>query len=143
MKLWMRIALLMVFLPVMASAQYRDLDTAMSNLEQGFGNGQVQAIIAGIAEGEKVNLQFPGLVDKNGFFGRDQAAYLLDELFNNAKPGAFQQKSARKVSAEKQYHIRADWTVQVGGRSETRELYITLQEKNDRYSVASIRSTGR
>lgn len=143
MKLWTRIALALVFLPVIASAQYRDLDSALSSLEQGFGNGQVQAITAGIGEGEQVQLAFPGLAEQSGFFGRDQAAYLLDGLFNKAKPASFDQKTAKKVSAENQYQITANWTIQVGGRTETRDLYITLQNRNDRWSVASVRASGR
>jgi len=59
------------------------------------------------------------------------------------KPTGFEQMSARKVSAEGQYHITAAWTVQNGGKSEARDLYITLRSKNDRWSVASIRSASK
>jgi hypothetical protein len=141
MKIWSRVAfVVLMFVPLTASAQYRDLDAAMSNLTKGFGSGETQAIISGIADGDRVMLQFPGLTEKTGFFGRDQAAYLLDGLFNAAKPSGFEQLSAKKVSAEGQYYIEAGWTVQVGGKTETRELYITLRNKNDRWSIVSIRS---
>jgi hypothetical protein len=141
MKIWSRVAfVVLMFVPLTASAQYRDLDAAMSNLTKGFGSGETQAIISGIADGDRVMLQFPGLTEKTGFFGRDQAAYLLDGLFNTAKPSGFEQLSAKKVSAEGQYYIEASWTVQVGGKPETRELYITLRNKNDRWSIVSIRS---
>lgn len=123
-----------------ASAQYRDLDSAMAGLSRGFERGETQPIIEGIANGDKVMLEFPGLVDDSGFFGRDQASYLLDELFNKTKPSGFQQVSARKQSAEGQYHITATWTVQQGGKAQELDLYITLQNKNDRWSVAVIRS---
>ncbi|HET7437054.1 MAG TPA: hypothetical protein VFN10_20255 [Thermoanaerobaculia bacterium] len=143
MKLWSRIAMVMMFVPLVASAQFRDLDAAMSNLDRGFGSGDVQAIVSGIGEGEQVMLQFPGLVEQSGFFGRDQAAYLLDGLFNKVKPSGFEQVSARKVSAEGQYHITARWTISAGGQTEARELYVTLRNKNDRWSVVSIRSAGK
>ncbi len=143
MKLWTKVAFALLFVPLVASAQFRDLDAAMSNLSRGFGSGDVQAIVAGIADGDQVMLQFPGLVDQNGFFGRDQAAYLLDGLFNKVDPSDFEQLSARKVSAEGQYHITARWTVKTGGKSESRDLYITLRDKNDRWSIASIRSASR
>ncbi|MBK5259386.1 MAG: DUF4783 domain-containing protein [Thermoanaerobaculia bacterium] len=143
MKLWTKVAFVLLFVPLVASAQFRDLDAAMSNLSRGFGSGDVQAIVAGIADGDQVMLQFPGLVDQNGFFGRDQAAYLLDGLFNKVDPSEFEQLSARKVSAEGQYHITARWTVKTGGKSESRDLYITLRAKNDRWSIASIRSASR
>lgn len=139
MKLWTRIAFVLLFVPLVASAQFRDLDTAMSNLERGFGSGDVDAIVSGIAGNEQVQLQFPGLADKSGFFGRDQAAYLLDGLFNKVKPSGFERVSARGQRAEGQYHIKARWTINSGAR----DLYITLQQKDDnRWSVASVRAGG-
>ena len=141
-RLWTRIALALAFVPVIASAQFKDLDTAMSNLTRGFGGGDAQAIVAGIADGDQVMLQFP-MIDQSGFFGRDQAAYLLDGLFNKVKPTGFEQLSARKVSAEGQYHITAAWTIQAAGKTEARDLYIVLRNKNDHWSVASVRSASK
>jgi hypothetical protein len=123
-------------LPTVASAQYRDLDTALANLARGFGSGDTQAIVAGMADGDKVMLQFPGLVEQSGFYGRDQATYILEGLFSKAKPTGFEQENARKATAEGQYYITGTWTV-AGG---TRELYITLRNKNDRWAVVSLRS---
>ncbi|HEX7152826.1 MAG TPA: hypothetical protein VF618_15160 [Thermoanaerobaculia bacterium] len=143
MKLWTKVAFVMMFVPLVASAQFRDLDAAMSNLDRGFGSGDVQAIVAGVGSADQVNLQFPGLVDQTGFFGRDQAAYLLDKLFNKVSPSGFERVSARKVSAENQYHITARWNIAVGGRTETRDLYITLRNKDDRWSVVSVRAAGK
>ena len=143
MRLSMRLAALLLFVPLAASAQFKDLDTAMSNLTRGFGSGDAQAIVAGIGEGDKVQLQFPGLVDQSGFYGRDQVAYILDGLFNKVKPAGFEQTNTRKVSAEGQYHITGLWTVQSGGKTEARDLYITLRSKNDRWSVVSIRSASK
>ena len=138
MKIWSRFALVLLFVPVVASAQFRDLDAAMSNLERGFGGADVDAIVSGIGSDEQVMLQFPGLADKSGFFGRDQAAYLLDGLFNKVKPSGFERVSVRGQRAEGQHHIKARWQINDG----TRDLYITLQQKGDRYSVVSIRSGG-
>lgn len=143
MRLWTKVAFMLLFVPLVASAQFRDLDAAMSNLSRGFGGGDVQAIVAGIGDGEQVMLQFPGLVEQSGFFGRDQAAYLLDGLFNKVDPSGFEQLSARKQSSEGQYHITARWTVKAGGSTENRDLYITLRNKNDRWSIASVRSASR
>ena len=143
MRLSTKMAFLLLFVPLVASAQFRDLDTAVSNLKRGFSSGDPQAIVAGMAAGDKVMIQFPGLVEQNGFFGRDQAAYLLDGLFNKVHPTAFEVQSAKKVSAEQQYHITATWTIQNGGTAETRELYLTLRQNGDTYSVVSIRSAGK
>lgn len=142
-RLWTRFALALAFVPVIASAQFKDLDTAMSNLTRGFGGGDAQAIVAGIADGDQVMLQFPGMIEQSGFFGRDQAAYLLDGLFNKVKPTGFEQLSARKVSAEGQYHITAAWTIQSGGKTEARDLYVTLRNKNDRWSIVSVKAAGK
>lgn len=144
MRLWTKMAFVLLFVPLMAAAQFKDLDAAMSNLNRGFGSGDVQAIVAGIGDGEQVMLDFPGLVDqKGGFFGRDQAAYLLDGLFNKVSATGFEQMNTRKVSAENQYHVTARWTFENGGKTETRDLYITLRSKGDRYSVASVRSASK
>ncbi|HEY8132046.1 MAG TPA: hypothetical protein VII12_09150 [Thermoanaerobaculia bacterium] len=145
MKLWSKIAFLLALVPLVAAAQYKDLDVALSNLTRGFGGGDPQAIVSGIADGDKVMLQFPGLIDQSGsdFYGRDQAAYLLDGLFNKVHPTGFEQESARKISSEGQYHITGTWAIQVGGKSETRELYITLRNKNDRWSIVAVRSAGK
>jgi hypothetical protein len=145
MKLWTKIAFALLFVPLIASAQFKDLDAAMSNLTRGFGSGDPQAVVGGMAAGDQVMLQFPGLIEQSGFFGRDQAAYLLDGLFSKVHPGGFEQQNARKVSAEGQYHITATWTIQNGGKPESRELYITLKQKNSAgpWSVVSIRSAGK
>jgi len=97
MRLWSKIAIVLAFVPLVVSAQYKDLDTALSNLTRGFGGGDTQSIVSGIADGEKVQLQFPGLVQTSGsdFYGRDQAAYLLDGLFGKVHPTAFEQQNAR------------------------------------------------
>jgi len=138
-------AVVLAFVPVLASAQFKDLDVAVSNLSRGFGSGDPQAIVAGMAGDEQIMLQFPGLVDQSGtFYGRDQAAYLLDSLFNKVKPSGFDTKSARKVSAEGQYHLVANWAIKTAAGAETRELYITLRQKGDgRWSIASVRSAGK
>jgi len=138
MKHWARYAFVLLFVPIVASAQFRDLDAAMSNLERGFGSGDVDAIVSGIGSGEQVMLQFPGLEDKSGFFGRDQAAYLLDGLFNKVKPSGFERVSARGARAEGQFHIKARWSTGQGDR----DLYITLQQKDGRWSIASVKSGG-
>jgi hypothetical protein len=146
MRLWSKIAIVLAFVPLVASAQYKDLDTALANVERGFGNGDSQAIVSGIADGGQVMLQFPGLIQQSGsnFYGRDQAAYLLDGLFSKVKPSEFNQKSASKVSAENQWHITGNWTIQNAGKPETRELYITLlHNKDDRWSIVSARSAGK
>jgi len=138
MRFWTRIAFVMLFIPLVAQAQFRDLDAAMTNLERGFGGGNVDAIVSGISSDGQVQLQFPGLADKDGFFGRDQAAYLLDGLFNKVKPNGFERLSAKGARSEGQYHIKARWSTGAGDR----DLYITLQSKNDRYVIVSIRSAG-
>jgi hypothetical protein len=143
MRLWSKIAIVLALVPLAASAQYKDLDTAMSNLTRGFGSGDPQAIVSGIADGDQVMLQFPGLIEQSGFFGRDQAAYLLDGLFNKVHPTGFDQQSARKNSAQGQYNITATWSIQNVGKAETRDLYITLRQKNDRWSIASVRAAGK
>jgi hypothetical protein len=133
----------LVFIPLIASAQFKDLDVAMGNLTRGFGSGDAQAIVSGIGAADQVQLQFPGLVVQSGFFGRDQAAYLLDGLFNKVKPVSFEQLSARKVSAEGQYHITARWTIQVAGKPEARDLYIVLRNKDNTWSIVSVRSASQ
>jgi len=143
MRLWSRIAVLAALVPLVASAQFSDLDTAVQNLTRGFGSGDPQAVVAGVAAGDKVMLQFPGLVTENGFYGRDQAAYLLDGLFGKVHPTAFEQQSARKFSAEGQYQITAIWTIQVAGKAESRELYITLKKQGEKWAVTSVRSGGK
>jgi uncharacterized protein DUF4783 len=134
-------AMILMFVPLVAQAQFKDLDVAMSNLTRGFGSGDAQAIVAGIGTEDQVMLQFSGLIDQSStFYGRDQAAYLLDSLFNRVKPSGFELQSAAKKSAEGQYHISARWTVQVAGKPEARDLYITLRNNKDHWSVASVRS---
>lgn len=144
MKLWSKIAILLAFAPLVASAQYKDLDTALSSLSRGFGSGDTQAIVSGIPDGSQVMLQFPGLVNQSGsnnFYGRDQAAYLLDSLFGKVHPTGFDQESARKESAAGQYHITGTWAIQNGGKADSQKLYMTLQQnKNASWSLASVRS---
>ncbi len=145
MRLWTRIAMLLTIAltPLIASAQFKDLDVAMSNLTRGFGSGDSQAIVSGIGDADQVQLQFPGLVSQSGMFGRDQAAYLLDGLFNKAKPVSFDPLNQKKVSSEQQYHISGRWTIQVAGKPEVRDLYIILRSKGDRWAIVSVRSASQ
>ena len=129
---------LVLLLSVAASAQFKDIKVAMSNLERGFGSGDASAIVAGIVAGDQVQLQFPGLIDQAGFFGRDQAAYIIQSLFDKVKPTGFRRVSAKGVSAEAQYQIKAKWTINSG----TVDLYITLRNKNNSWSLESVRSAG-
>ena len=142
MKLGTRfaMALALLFVPLVVSAQFRDLDQALSKLSRGFGNGDAQAIVSGIAENEQVVLQFPGLAKESGPFGRDQAQYLLDGLFNRVKPTSFEEVNSRKDSKEGQHHIVGRWTILVGGKPQARDLYITLRINGDRYTLLSVTS---
>lgn len=144
MKRLVIVLMMLLAFPAIAAAQgFKDLDTALAAVSRGFERGETQAIVSGLGDGDQVMLQFPGLVQQSGFFGRDQAAYLLDELFRKVQPRNFEQVSARKVSSEGQYHITATWTIGRGGQNEERELYITLRNRNDRWSIASVRSAGK
>ncbi len=144
MKRALRTMLLLAALPLAAMAQgYADLDQAAANLSRGFGSGEARAIVAGLGEGDKVQLQFPGLIDETGFFGRDQASYILEKLFNAAKPSGYARVRDRKVSAENQFRIESDWTINRGGGAETVKLYLTLQQKGDRWVLVSARSASK
>jgi hypothetical protein len=140
---YIALAMAVLLLAPVASAQYRDLDSALQSLARGFERGDAQPILEGVSGGDKVMLEFPGLLDQSGFFGRDQASYLLDELFNKARPAGFETVTAQKKSAEGQYHIEATWSVQTGGQKRDRDLYITLRNKDDRWSLVSVRSPNR
>lgn len=118
---------------------FRSLDLAVSSVTRGFERGESHPIVGGV--GDQVMLDFPGLLGKSGFFGRDQASYLLDELFSKARPVSFEVNGMRKVSAQSQYHIEADWTVTIEGEEQTRSVFITLQNRDDRWFVASVKSS--
>lgn len=133
---------MLVSLPA-AAGGYSDLDNALNAIARGFERGDRTAIVSGIDSSDKVELQFPGLIEGSGFFGPDQCALVLDDLFKRTSPSAFQQTSARKVSAQKQYHITGSWTINPDGTTETREVYIILQSKGDLWTIISIRTAGK
>lgn len=136
-----RVFIVLMFLPLLGFAQgYRNLDDALIGLSRGFQGGNADAIVAGMSEGEKVMLSFPGLVDQSGFFGRDQASYLIESLFSKVNPVRFQQVNTRKNTAEKQYMITARWTIERAETREERDLYITLRTSEDRWTIVSLRS---
>ncbi|MCM2313567.1 MAG: DUF4783 domain-containing protein [Thermoanaerobaculia bacterium] len=138
------VAFALILAPVAAFAGgYGDLDNAMTAIGSALEKGDSGPLVAGIGDGDKIELQFPGLAERSGFFGPDQAALVLDDVFRKASPSGFEQNSARKVSAEKQYHIKGSWRISPGGASEEREVYVILQEKSGRWSIISIRSAGR
>ena len=144
MKRALRTMLLMAALPLAAMAQgYADLDQAAANLSRGFGSGEARAIVAGLGESDKVQLQFPGLIDETGFFGRDQASYMLEKLFNAVNPSGYATTRARKVSAENQYRIEADWTINRSGKAEVVTLHLTLQSNGNRWVLLSARSASK
>jgi hypothetical protein len=136
--------LLMAALPLAGLAQgFGDLDQAAANLSRGFGGGEARAVVAGLGESDKVQLQFPGLIDETGFFGRDQASYMLEKLFRNASPSGYARKRERSVKAENQFRIEADWTISRDGRTEVVPLYLTLQKNGERWVLVSARSASK
>ena len=144
MKRALRTMLLMAALPLAVMAQgYADLDQAAANLSRGFGSGEARAIVAGLGESDKVQLQFPGLIDETGFFGRDQASYMLEKLFTAVNPSGYATTRARKVSAENQYRIEADWTINRSGKAEVVTLHVTLQSNGNRWVLLSARSASK
>jgi hypothetical protein len=144
MKRALRTMLMMAALPLAALAQgFGDLDQATANLSRGFGGGEARAIVAGLGESDKVQLQFPGLIDETGFFGRDQASYMLEKLFRNVSPSGYARKRERGVKAENQFRIEADWTISREGRTEVVPLYLTLQKNGERWVLVSARSASK
>jgi hypothetical protein len=136
------LSLALILAPVVAFAGgYGDLDNAMTAIGSALEKGDSGPLVSGI-DGDKIELQFPGLAERSGFFGPDQAALVLNDVFRKASPSGFEQNSARKVSAEKQYHIKGSWKISPGGSPEERDVYIILQEKDGRWSIISIRSAG-
>ena len=144
MKRALRTMLLMAALPLAALAQgFEDLDQAVANLSRGFGSGEARAVVAGLGESDKVQLQFPGLIEETGFFGRDQASYMLEKLFQNVKPSGYAKNRDRKVSAQNQYQIVADWTIARDGKAEVVPLHLTLQKTGERWLLVSARSVSK
>ena len=143
MKRALRTMLLMAALPLAALAQgFEDLDQAVANLSRGFGSGEARAVVAGLGESQ-VQLQFPGLIDETGFFGSDQASYMLEKLFQNVKPSGYAKNRDRKVSAQNQYQIVADWTIARDGKAEVVPLHLTLQKTGERWLLVSARSVSK
>jgi len=132
-----------LFAPGAGAQGYADLDNALGAISRGFERGDSAAITSGIDASDKIELQFPGLVESSGFFGPDQAGMVLDDLFKRTSPRGFEQTSARKVSAQQQYHITGSWTIRPDGGTETRELYVILQNKGATWSIISIRSAAK
>ncbi len=144
MKRALRTMLLLAALPMAALAQgYSDLDQATANLSRGFGSGEARPIVAGLGESDKVQLQFPGLIDETGFFGRDQASYMLEKLFSAVSPSGYARKRDRRVTAEDQFRIEADWTITRDGKAEVVPLYLTLQKNGERWMLVSARSASK
>ena len=143
MKRALRTMLLMAAMPLAALAQgFENLDQAVANLSRGFGSGEARAVVAGLGESQ-VQLQFPGLIDETGFFGSDQASYMLEKLFQNVKPSGYAKNRDRKVSAQNQYQIVADWTIARDGKAEVVPLHLTLQKTGERWLLVSARSVSK
>lgn len=144
MKRALQMTALLMAVPLLATAQgFGDLDQAVASLSRGFGSGEARALIAGVGEADKVQLQFPGLIEETGFFGRDQALYFLEKLFSATRPSGFERRRERKVSAEQQYRIEADWTINRGGQAEVVPLHVTLQMKDGKWILVSAQSVSR
>jgi len=141
MKRWIGIALALMLVPMLASADgFKDLDAAMSAISRGFSTGQSRPVVEGVLEGDRVSLHFAGLLDEKGYFGRDQVALLLDELFSRVESTGFRRVSDRKDSAENLWNVQAKWTIKRGEKVEQRDLYISLANRDNRWKIVSIES---
>ncbi|HEY5611047.1 MAG TPA: hypothetical protein VIL97_07560 [Thermoanaerobaculia bacterium] len=141
MKRWIGIALALMLVPMLASAEgFKDLDAAMSAISRGFSTGQSRPVVEGVLEGDKVWLHFAGLLDDEAYFGRDQVALLLDKLFSRVESTGFRRVSERKDSAENLWNVRAKWTFKQGEKVEERDLYISLANRDNRWKIVSIES---
>ena len=139
MKFWTRIAFVMLFVPLVASAQFRDLDAAMSNLERGFGSGDVDAIVSGIGADEQVSCSSRGSIDKRRLLRPRSGRVSARRALQQGQADRLRARQRRGPRAEGQYHIKARWSI--GGRR-ARPLHHAARRSDARWIVVSIRSAG-
>jgi hypothetical protein len=136
---------LVLLLPVAASAQYTR-DDVFAKLRDGFGRGDVASIVEGMPQGAPVRLEFPEL-SLSRYVGRNQnATAVLEQVFKGICPKFFLARPGWNEDLEKSKTdvtciLRGQWRVEIDGKSQLRELYITLRnEDDDKWLVISIRS---
>jgi hypothetical protein len=133
-----------LLLPAAASAQYTR-DDVFEKLSDGFGRGYAAPIVEGMPQGMPVRLEFPELsLSRN--VGRNQnATAVLEQVFKRIRPKIFVPRPGwdqqlEKSKADVTCILRAQWRVEIDGKSQLRELYITLRNDDDEWRVISIRS---
>ncbi|MDT4966703.1 MAG: hypothetical protein QOJ64_1440 [Acidobacteriota bacterium] len=135
---------LVLLLPVVASAQYTR-DDVFYKLSDGFGHGDVAALVEGMPQGMPVHLEFPELsLSRN--VGRNQnATAVLEQVFKGMRPIIFRARpdwneQLDKSRADVTCLLRGQWRVTIDGKGQLRELYIRLRNDDDEWRILSIRS---
>jgi hypothetical protein len=136
---------LVLLLPVVALSQYTR-DDVFAKLRSGFSRGDAAPIVEGMPQGMPVRLEFPEL-SLSRYVGRNaNATAVLEQVFKGIRPKIFVPRSGWDEELEKSKTdvtciLRAQWRVEIDGKSQLRELYITLRnEDDDKSLVISIRS---
>jgi len=135
---------LVILFPVAASAQYSH-DDVFVQLRRGFWYGNVEDIVTGMPLGAPVHLDFPEASVKR-YVGRNtNATAILEQVFQTLKPRAFMPRPNWAEELEKskevvQCILKGRWRVEINGKSEMRELYITLRNDDDQWRIMRIRS---
>ena len=135
---------LVLLLPLVASAQYTR-DDVFEKLRDGFGRGNVASIVEGMPQGMPVRLELPELSLNRNVGRTTNAMAVLEQAFKGIRPIIFVPRPGWNEQLEQSRTdvtciLRAQWRLEIEGKSQLRELYIRLRNDDDEWRILSIRS---
>ena len=140
-SLWIIISTLclMVFLPVVAAAQYTQDDVFGKLRFDGLSRGEVAALVEGMPQGMPVRLEFPEISLSRNVRRNANATAVLEEVFKRIRPKILladpdwreKLEQTRSNPDNVRCVLKGKWRVEVDGKSQLREL--TIELRNDAY----------
>jgi hypothetical protein len=127
-----------------AAAQYTR-DDVFAKLRTGFSRGDAASIVEGMPQGAPVHLEFPEISLSRNVGRNVNATAVLEQVFKGILPKIMVARpdwdeALAKSKDDGQCTLRGQWRVVIDGKSQLRELYITLQSDGDEWWISSIRS---
>lgn len=113
-------------------------------VEHAWAEGDAEALIESIDPHEKVRLAFENGGPRGGWFNRDQAFYLLSDMFDFSSTDRFEFRRYWNLDSQgRSPYAVAKREYRMNGARHEDQVYISLRRRDDTWFVGEIRSIDR
>jgi hypothetical protein len=112
-----------------------------AEVERAWTDGDVEALVELLDPEEKVRLEFAGGGPRGGWFNRDQAFFLLKDMFAYSSTERFEFRKYWNLDSQgRSPYAVAEREILTNGALNEDEVYISLRRRGESWYVGEIRS---